>query len=85
LGAPWKGGAPAYQVELSTDASFVKPLLSQQANDARIALPKPQPGDYWLRVKGVGAEGVAGPASQAIAVKVESFTPWWLLLLLLVP
>ena len=85
LRATWKAEAPAYQVELSTDASFVKPLLSQQANDARIALPKPQPGDYWLRVKGVGAEGVAGPASQAIAVKVESFTPWWLLLLLLVP
>jgi len=84
--ATWNGDAPTYKLELSTDTSFVKPLLSQQVNDVRATLLKPEPGDYWLRVTGVGAEGVEGPASQAIAVKVESFTPWWLLLpLLLIP
>lgn len=86
LRATWKGDAPAYKLELSTDTSFAKPLLTQRVDAASAALAKPEPGDYWLRVTGVGAEGVEGAPGPAVAVKVESFTPWWLLLpLLLVP
>lgn len=82
----WEGDAPAWKVELSTDASFVKPLLSQQVGETRASLVKPEPGDYWLRVTGISAEGVTGPASPPVAVRVESTAPWWLLLpLLLVP
>jgi hypothetical protein len=81
--ATWKGDAPAYRVELSRDASFAKPLLSQQVQESRAAMAAPEPGDYWLRVRGVGAEGVEGPASQAIAVQVKSLA--WLLLLLPIP
>ncbi len=85
--ATWKGDAPAYKLELSTDASFAKPLLSQLVHEASATLPKPKPGDYWLRVAGVGAEGVEGvegPASQALAVQVKSPAPWWLLLPLMI-
>ncbi len=83
--ASWKGEAATYLVELSGDIGFAKPLLSQQVNEARATLPKPDAGDYWLRVKGVGAEGVEGPFSQPVAVRVEAVAPWWLLLLLLIP
>jgi len=79
----WKGDAAAYRVELSSDASFTKPLLSQKVGEPRANLPKPEPGDYWLRVKGVGAEGVEGPFSQPLAVQVKASAPWWMLLLLL--
>jgi len=79
--ATWKGDAPAYKVELSSDTSFAKPLLSQQVHEARAMLPKPERGDYWLRVRGVGAEGVEGPASNPVAVQVKSSGLWWLLLL----
>ncbi len=85
LRATWKGEASAYKLELSADASFAKPLLSQQVNEARASLPKPESGDYWLRVTGMGADGVAGPASQVVAVRVETVVPWWMLLLLLIP
>ncbi|MGA7178025.1 MAG: FecR domain-containing protein [Thiobacillaceae bacterium] len=78
--ATWKGDAPAYKLELSTDTSFAKPLLSQLVHEANATLPKPNPGDYWLRVTGVGAEAVEGPASQALAVQVKPPRPWWLLL-----
>lgn len=81
--ATWKGDAPAYKLELSADASFAKPRLSQQAGESRASLPKPEPGDYWLRVIGVGAEGVEGPASQPVAVQVKSLSLWWMLLPLL--
>jgi hypothetical protein len=81
LRATWKGDAPAYKLELSTDTSFAEPLSSQLVHEAGATLPKPKPGDYWLRVTGVGAEGVEGPASEALAVQVKSSTPWWLMLL----
>lgn len=86
LRATWKGEASAYKLELSADASFVKPLLSPQVRETSTTLPKPEPGDYWLRVTGMVADGVAGPPSQAVAVQVKSAAPWWLLLpLLLIP
>jgi hypothetical protein len=69
-----------HKLELSADASFAKPLASQQVQEPSASLPKSKPGDYWLRVTGVGAEGVEGPPSQALAVKVEWPKPWWLLL-----
>lgn len=81
----WKGEAATYLVELSGDTGFAKPLLSQQVNEARATLPKPDAGDYWLRVKGVDAEGVEGPFSRPVAVRVEAVAPWWMLLLLLIP
>jgi len=84
--ATWTGEAHAWKVEMSADPGFAKPLLSPLVADTRVALPKPEAGDYWLRVRGVGADGVEGPACAPLAVKVESFTPWWLLLpMLLVP
>lgn len=84
--ATWKGDAPSWKIELSADASFAKPLLSQLLRDTRATLPQPEAGDYWLRVRGMGVEGVEGPASAPVAVKVEAFKPWWLVLpLLLIP
>lgn len=86
LVATWKGVAASWKVELSADANFAKPLLSQLVATPRAALPKPEAGDYWLRVRGMGGEGVEGAASAPVAVKVETFKPWWLVLpLLLIP
>ena len=80
LRVAWKGNAAAYKVEVSADASFAAPLASQLVHEASAALPKPKPGDYWLRVTGVGAEGVEGPASDVLVVQVKWPAPWWLLL-----
>jgi hypothetical protein len=86
LVATWKGVAASWKVELSADASFAKPLLSQLVGATRATLPKPEAGDYWLRVRGMAGEGIEGPASAPVAVKVDAFTPWWLVLpLLLIP
>ena len=76
----WKGDAPAYKLELSADMNFAQPLSSRIVHEASATLVKPKPGDYWLRVTGVGAEDVEGPPSQALAVKIEWPKPWWLLL-----
>jgi hypothetical protein len=84
--AAWQGDAAGYQVEIDSDPGFVKPLLTQRVNELRIALPAPEPGDYWLRVRSLGADGAPGAASPPQAIRIDSFTPWWLLIpIFLVP
>ncbi len=62
---------PCSQRSLSADTSFAQPLASEQAPEASAILPKPKPGNCWLRVTGFGAETVEGPASPPPAVKIE--------------
>ncbi len=76
----WKGDAPAYKLQLSADANFATPLVSQQLRDSSANVAKPKPGKYWLRVTGVGAEGIEGQPSEPLAVKIERPKPWWLLI-----
>jgi hypothetical protein len=80
LVAGWKGEADAYRVELSADAGFAQPVLRQRVAEARLAVVVPKPGDYWLRVFALGADGVESPPSAPLAVAVKQAVPWWLLL-----
>lgn len=84
--ATWKTDAPLAIVEVSADAAFARTLLRQKVNASRAILPRPDPGKYWLRVKGVDAQGVEGPYSRPVPFEIEAPSPWWLLLpLILVP
>ena len=83
LRANWKGEASAYRLELARDARFLQPLAKVSASEARTALAKPEPGDYWLRVVALGADGVESPASEPVALTVKQTVPWWLLILLI--
>lgn len=84
--ASWKGDAPRYLVELATDTGFAPALSSQTVATENLAMPAPEPGDYWIRVKGLGADGQPGPASAPAPVTVNSSLPWWLLIpLVIVP
>ncbi len=84
LVATWQGEAQSFIVELSADAGFGKPIAQIQATETKASLEKPAPGTYWVRVKGVGAEGVQGPASEAASIEIQR-PPclWWLMLPLL--
>jgi hypothetical protein len=80
--AGWKGEAGTYRVELAGDVLFTRPVFKQQVNEARLAIKKPEAGEYWLRVFAIGVDGVESPASAPQAITVKQDVPWWLLLLL---
>jgi hypothetical protein len=80
--ANWKGESGAYRLELAREARFVQPALKQNAGEAKAALQKPEPGEYWLRVIAIGADGVESPASAPQAITVKRDIPWWLLIFL---
>ncbi len=84
--ATWKTDAVLGVVEVSTDLTFAKTGLLQKVNASRAILPRPDPGKYWLRVKGIDAHGVEGPYSRPVPFEIAGPSPWWLLLpLMLVP
>lgn len=79
----WQGKAQRYRVEVATEPTFAKPVLSLETDTPGAVLKDLEPGAYSARVIALGAEGVASLPSQAVAFTQERPTPWWLLLLLL--
>lgn len=79
----WQGKAQRYRVEVATEPTFAKPVLSLETEAANAVLKDLQPGTYSVRVIALGAEGVASLPSPAVAFTQERPTPWWLLLFLL--
>lgn len=79
----WQGKTRRYRVEVATEPTFAKPVLSLETEAANAVLKDLQPGSYSVRVIALGAEGVASLPSPAVPFSVERPTPWWLLLLLL--
>ncbi len=74
----WKGDAVAYRVELARDARFAQSAFTREVDTPGLAMAKPEPGEYWLRVVAIGAEGVESPASTGLPVTIEREIPWWL-------
>lgn len=83
--ATWQGQAARYRVELAADADF-RQVVDRRNVDRRTALlPRPDSGNYWLRVVALAEDGVESPPSAVSVVEVKRQSPWWLLPLLLLP
>ena len=81
----WQGATPAYRVELATDAAFRQIVSRLDSPGPQARLPKPPPGQYWLRVVAVGDDGVESPPSLAQTLEIRRLVPWWLIPLFMVP
>lgn len=76
----------SHKVQLSTDAGFDKPEFDQTVPGARLDLPTPPPGVYYVRTQVVLPGGRVGAWSSPQKFEVPRKHPWgWLLLLLLLP
>lgn len=76
----WKGAATSYEILVSRDETFAKSLMRQEVRQTSAPMPRPDPGEYWLKIRGMDAEGVAGPYSPAVRFNVRPPTPWWMFL-----
>ncbi|MBP9915277.1 MAG: hypothetical protein KBF24_03620, partial [Thiobacillaceae bacterium] len=68
----------AYRVELARDVRFTQSAFRREVDTPSLAMAKPEPGEYWLRVVAIGAEGVESPASADLPVTIKQEIPWWL-------
>jgi hypothetical protein len=72
----WQGSpGQRFHLQLARDARFTRVLLDRTVTDPRVALPRPFPFDYFVRVQRVDEEGDAGPYGPARAFTVP--VPRW--------
>lgn len=72
--------ATSYQLQLAEDKSFQQLLINQSTNRSELVIKKLNPSKYFIRVRGIDANGKAGNwcATQEINQQNES---WWSLIL----
>lgn len=77
----WKAGVNGekYQFQFARDNEFKNPLLDTVTAESQISLPRPDAGNYFMRVKTIDADGFAGPFGQVQVVEIPA-SPWWLLI-----
>ena len=62
----WPGEAgQSFQVQIASDAEFTQPMLNKNVTQAKLAVPRPAAGDYFIRVRATDADGFVGTYSKA--------------------
>ncbi|MBI5331430.1 MAG: FecR domain-containing protein [Betaproteobacteria bacterium] len=74
--ASWQGQSPRYRVELAQDEGFTQIVTKQETVQPEFRMTRPAPARYWLRVTPLDADGVTGPASDAVSAEVKP--PFWM-------
>ena len=80
----WRPVADAerYQVQLSAQKDFLRPLAERTSERAELALPRPEPGIYYYRARsiGPGAENLGRfGASERIVIPQATYWPYLVL------
>ena len=66
-----------YQFQMARDAEFQNILSERELEQPEITLPNPEePGTYYVRVKGIGPEGIAGDFSSPQKLKITHGLPY---------
>jgi hypothetical protein len=69
-----------YQVQVARDAAFTQLVLDETTPASERVLAAPEPGQYHVRVRTVGADGRTGAFGQTQVVDVAGGPRWWWLL-----
>ncbi len=78
----WSIGAPGEtsQVQLARDREFSQLIVDRTLAESAVTLPRPEPGTYFVRVRALDNEGVAGPFGPTQSIVVPVPPPrraWW--------
>lgn len=68
-----------FELELAKDSKFADGPIRMKLDEARVSLPRPDAGIWFMRVRATDPDGFVGPwtATQSFEVPAR---PWWLLL-----
>ena len=81
----WQQGETGqrYQLQVARTPEFRELIVDQTTDQISAELPRPEPGDYYMRIKAIDADGFAGPFGRVERFTVEGSPKWWLMLFLL--
>lgn len=75
----WRKGPPGqtYELQLAEDIRFQTIVLDKRLAEPQIAIPRPDSGLYYLRIRTIDSDGYVGPygSPQRISVPPDSFWP----------
>jgi hypothetical protein len=68
----------AYRIQVARDAAFTQVLHDERVGEPQWLLRKPAPGNYFVRIQAIDADGFAGPFGQPQRVDVPpTGSRWW--------
>ena len=74
----WRAGQPdqTYQVQFARDLAFKDILVDERVAEPQLTVARPDPGEYFLRVRTIDDDGYEGPfgTAQSIYISPED---WW--------
>lgn len=80
----WRAGSPGqrYQVQWARDDRFAAPLIDARSAEPMLRIARPEPGEYFIRVRTIEIDGFVGPFGAPQQVDVpDGDLYWWLLML----
>ena len=79
LGFAWQPDPVSkyYQIQLASDKAFSNIVIDQRFDKAEASVDKPEPGTYYMRVRGFDADDFAGGWSsvQTVDVPIDNYLP----------
>lgn len=81
----WLPGEPgqSFLLQMARTPEFDEIVLEQSTDQAFIDVPRPEAGEYYMRIRAIEADGFVGPFGAAQRFTVPASPAWWLLLLLI--
>lgn len=80
----WSAGDPGEtsEFQLAADRDFAKVLVNRALAESEVTVPRPEPGVYFLRVRALDADGVAGQYGPVQQIDVPELPKparrhWW--------
>lgn len=78
----WSAGPPgeSSQFQLAADAEFARVLIDRTLTESEVTVPRPEAGVYYLRVRAIDGDGVAGPYGVMQQIEVPALPKqrrWW--------
>ncbi len=83
----WRAAAEgqSFHFQLARDAAFSDIIYDEMTTASQLTVQKPGGGTYYLRIKTIESDGFQGPWGPPQLIEIPRDTPYWLMLLLLLP
>ncbi len=75
----------SFHFQFARDDAFSDIIHDEVTFDSKITVQKPTGGNYYLRIKTIESDGFEGPWGPHQIIDIPHDTPYWLMLLLLLP
>lgn len=74
----WRAGAPDLQfhVQLASNREFVDPIVDLRTREQTLLLPRPQPGQYFVRIKTIESDGFEGTFGPIQIIDIPHGSHW---------